>query len=590
MKRFLLVLLLWPVFAFGQQQVPVVSGVVSIPAASGNSSFSVILTENVTSFSITPPAPYQAPPSITVLFIQDATGGRTVSGYASNILNTSSISVDSAANATTGVQFTYNANGNSWTALGGGVPNPLNTVAIEDKGGQVYNVKAYGGWGAAVTASNCKGTILIPTGYAATISADPFSGYHTSNVCQGETLIGGNSTITTNAQIIVPDKYTIAGLGSTSPTIIAGASFPVGNTVASGQASRTSNVVTATLGISQTYPVGTVLSFIGFTSINGYCVVVTSSGTSLTCDQHGSDVASDGGGTVTMPLVVEGDTMMYTSPTGNSLDLWLQNLTLDCNNTAHTTGIYSDDLNELSGGSRLGIYGCVDDGIRLQADNVGVPSNFKFDTVNINMSTSASATSTGIRLYGIAGRSEIDNVTALGVTTTIQAGIFVDHGSGALIQNIHCETSTNCVELGVGSGENAVKLVVGSSSITNLAEIDSGAGGYQYLAQLYANGATNTLNNGDKGLILTAGTSPFIGLYDFISNSICTSTEPAARCLSPNSPMSFGSAVPCDSTTEGATQSFTDSTTNTWGAVISGGGSDHVLGYCDGANWVVAAP
>jgi len=34
----------------------------------------------------------------------------------------------------------------------------------------------------------------------------------------------------------------------------------------------------------------------------------------------------------------------------------------------------------------------------------------------------------------------------------------------------------------------------------------------------------------------------------------------------------------------------TDSTTNTWGAAITtGGGSNHVLAYCDGTNWTVAA-
>jgi hypothetical protein len=33
----------------------------------------------------------------------------------------------------------------------------------------------------------------------------------------------------------------------------------------------------------------------------------------------------------------------------------------------------------------------------------------------------------------------------------------------------------------------------------------------------------------------------------------------------------------------------TDSSTNTWGATISGGGSNHVLAYYNGSNWTVAA-
>ena len=34
---------------------------------------------------------------------------------------------------------------------------------------------------------------------------------------------------------------------------------------------------------------------------------------------------------------------------------------------------------------------------------------------------------------------------------------------------------------------------------------------------------------------------------------------------------------------------ITDSSTNAWGAVISGGGLFHVLGYYNGTNWTVAA-
>lgn len=39
---------------------------------------------------------------------------------------------------------------------------------------------------------------------------------------------------------------------------------------------------------------------------------------------------------------------------------------------------------------------------------------------------------------------------------------------------------------------------------------------------------------------------------------------------------------------EGSYATISDSSTNTWGATITGGGSNHVLGYCDGTNWTVA--
>lgn len=63
-------------------------------------------------------------------------------------------------------------------------------------------------------------------------------------------------------------------------------------------------------------------------------------------------------------------------------------------------------------------------------------------------------------------------------------------------------------------------------------------------------------------------------------------------------PTVFANMIGCAGTTffngttggrapEGSTASVSDSTTNTWGAVIAGGGSFHVLAYCDGTNWTV---
>lgn len=51
----------------------------------------------------------------------------------------------------------------------------------------------------------------------------------------------------------------------------------------------------------------------------------------------------------------------------------------------------------------------------------------------------------------------------------------------------------------------------------------------------------------------------------------------------------FSGLPTCSSGTEGTTVAVKDSTTNTWGATITGSGSDHVQAYCDGTNWTVAA-
>jgi hypothetical protein len=53
-------------------------------------------------------------------------------------------------------------------------------------------------------------------------------------------------------------------------------------------------------------------------------------------------------------------------------------------------------------------------------------------------------------------------------------------------------------------------------------------------------------------------------------------------------PVALASAPACSSTIEGSMQAISDSTTATWGATLTGGGSNHVMGYCDGTNWTVA--
>ena len=54
-------------------------------------------------------------------------------------------------------------------------------------------------------------------------------------------------------------------------------------------------------------------------------------------------------------------------------------------------------------------------------------------------------------------------------------------------------------------------------------------------------------------------------------------------------PTAFGNLPTCASGTQGMLKPVADSTTNTWGARITGGGLNHVLAYCDGTNWTVAA-
>ncbi len=53
---------------------------------------------------------------------------------------------------------------------------------------------------------------------------------------------------------------------------------------------------------------------------------------------------------------------------------------------------------------------------------------------------------------------------------------------------------------------------------------------------------------------------------------------------------SLVSALPtCNSTADGQSRAVTDSATATWGATVTGSGSNHVLVYCNGTSWTITA-
>ena len=68
-----------------------------------------------------------------------------------------------------------------------------------------------------------------------------------------------------------------------------------------------------------------------------------------------------------------------------------------------------------------------------------------------------------------------------------------------------------------------------------------------------------------------------------------TATAKIFKLPTGTTPVLFATLPTCSSATEGLHRAVTDSTTNTWGATITGLGGDHAEAYCDGTNWTVAA-
>ena len=93
--------------------------------------------------------------------------------------------------------------------------------------------------------------------------------------------------------------------------------------------------------------------------------------------------------------------------------------------------------------------------------------------------------------------------------------------------------------------------------------------------------ATPNLTNYGTGTF-TGTLNPFNGPLNLNGNETVTGFQQVGA-------QPFSSWPACSSTSEGMRVAVTDSASNTWGATITGGGSNHVEGYCDGTNLTVSA-
>lgn len=119
-------------------------------------------------------------------------------------------------------------------------------------------------------------------------------------------------------------------------------------------------------------------------------------------------------------------------------------------------------------------------------------------------------------------------------------------------------------------GASGLNLFDGSLDSTGAVSVT--AGGTNQDVTLTPSGTGYTILHGKVGIETT---SPAAAL----------DVAGAIRSL----PVAFSSLPACTAAQEGTQQPVTDSSTNSWGAGISGGGSDHVLAYCDGGTWTVMA-
>jgi len=157
---------------------------------------------------------------------------------------------------------------------------------------------------------------------------------------------------------------------------------------------------------------------------------------------------------------------------------------------------------------------------------------------------------------------------ALGGTTS-NTGQFTNLAVGASVPTLNGTTGDITISGRLATGAIAASGSAGDVTIcrgaTNTGVITMGGGAgkpAQILTQL------DTASNQSIKLL----------------NTVCGNVYTQTR-----SGLVFANLPAASSSFEGAIASITDSSTATWGATITGGGSNHVLAYCDGTNWTVAA-
>lgn len=195
-------------------------------------------------------------------------------------------------------------------------------------------------------------------------------------------------------------------------------------------------------------------------------------------------------------------------------------------------------------------------------------------------------------------KAEVEAIeTALGVNLANVSGVTTFNTRSGAVTLIAADITAAAQDVRTSASPTFAAVTAASGGT-----VSTNTGGYAYIAnQANAGGYYYTGNGNILGGITTGHT---VGAFTTADGSCtlradtglaCTGTQAVLTSSSPTfagikvTPGVFSSLPSCAAGTEGTSMSVTDSTTVTWGATITGGSTSHVLAYCNGTNWTVAA-
>jgi len=152
-----------------------------------------------------------------------------------------------------------------------------------------------------------------------------------------------------------------------------------------------------------------------------------------------------------------------------------------------------------------------------------------------------------------------------------------------------------CISQPYSTTDGTVGLGDCASPVTTCVEWGTNANpvGYSVEGPESSNGSgvTNVfidLNTGPCTVLQSAENSLHKYIVDYAGN-IVLSTSKQASCLDSLvqiAPVAFASVPSCTSGLEGTSRAVNNSNTATYNATVAGGGTNHIVAYCNGTNWV----
>jgi hypothetical protein len=193
------------------------------------------------------------------------------------------------------------------------------------------------------------------------------------------------------------------------------------------------------------------------------------------------------------------------------------------------------------------------------------------------------------------GIISVGNLTISGIDTAVMAdSSSIIYSDNTTITNANTGAlSTHNALIGWFATNPTFTGVTTPYSISNGGRVVGQSGLSLFDGNLTGTGDVNVTAGqagGDHNVTLTPGGSG----YTILNGKVRIGTASPQAVLDVagqdrRDPVAFSALTACSTTIEGETAAITDSATATWGATITGGGANHVLGYCDGTHWTVAA-